>query len=430
MEKKYYRKLNKYKLHIYSLLLFLGFVILVSKLFHHVYLPRANAESESTLWKYQCVDTMKTSRDRARNWKETTDLHNSITKQVALIKELGANCIAIDTPYDSEFLPYLRSWVTAARSAQLSIWFRGNFSGWEGWFDYPHTLTSHELLTKTSSFIQNNSDLFEDGDIFTPAPEGENGGEFNQVEIDEYPAFRSFLTSEYTVSQSAFSKIGKKVEVNWLSMNGGLAKRMLDATTINSTGQTVTLDHYIKTAPEMSEYINYFYDTFGAKVVIGEFGAPIPDINGEMTESEQALFIDKLFLELYNQREKVTGVNYWVLYDSSTALINPDGTKRKAYETVKKYFKPLTISGSVTDEFNTPLADVTIQESTYNQKLITDKNGDFTLLIPHATTNLSFSKPEYIATNTSITTSSPSLSITLKKQSPTLWDKIRKIFIK
>ncbi len=403
--------------------------MMAGKVIHHTLPIHISADSDSLLWKYQCIDTMKTSRDRARNWQESKDLHNSITKQVTLIKSLGANCIAIDTPYDAEFKEYLTAWVSASRKEHLKIWFRGNFSGWEGWFDYPHTLTSEKLLRDTAIFIQANADLFEDGDIFTPAPEGENGGEFNQVEIDEYPAFRSFLSNEYIIAKHSFEKIGKKVEVNWLSMNGGLARRMLDQETINATGNLVTIDHYIKTAPEMSDYINYFYTKFGAKVVIGEFGAPIPDINGSMTEDEQAKFIDSLFFELYKHRDKVEGINYWVLYDSSTAIIHPDGSHLKAAAVVKKYFMPLRITGIIKDTSNEPLADAQVKETTYGQVTKTDSNGEFSFIIPRTDTTLSIQKPDYTTFTTPVpATLSTPLTLTLPKTNPTLWDNIKNIF--
>lgn len=429
MEEKHYRKLRRYKLHLYSGILGILFLIVIINLARHSFPREANADSESRFWKYQCIDTMKTSRDRARNWQYSTDLHHSVSKQVSLIKSMGANCIAIDTPYDAEFLPYMRSWVTEARKQDLHIWFRGNFSSWEAWFEYPKGMTSKELLPRTASFIEKNQDLFADGDIFTPAPEGENGGEFNQVEIDEHVAFRKFLIDEYTVAKTAFAKIGKNVEVNWLSMNGGLAKRMLDKQTISQIGDTVALDHYIKTAPEMSEFITYFADKFGAKLVIGEMGAPIPDINGSMTEDEQAAFIDSLYLELFKQRDKITGVNYWVLYDSSTALINPDGTARKAAAIVKKYYQPLVIKGIVKDTFNTPLTDVPIAEKTYGQRTTTDINGAFSITIPRSSTEIMINEKAYLPQTFMIKeNNTKNITVVLSKESPTLWDKIRAFF--
>lgn len=338
---------------------------------------------EKMLWQYQCIDTMKTSRDRARNWQEANDAHRDIALQVRAITSLGANCIAIDTPYDPEFLPYLKAWVKESRRQKLSIWFRGNFSSWEGWFNYKKGMSSDELFNKTTRFIVDNPDLFADGDIFTPAPEGENGGPFNQVEKDEHAAYRKFLLQEQQIAKDAFAKIGKKVEVNWMSMNGGLAKRMFDQPTIDGLGKVVTLDHYIRSAPEMGEFIEYFAKNYGAKTIIGEFGAPIPEINGPMTEDQQALFVDALFQQLYKHKDNVIGINYWVLYDSSTALYNPDFSERKAADVVRKYFIPNIVDGKVVDEKGRPIVGALMKVVGTDESTWTDQKGQFTFVTPN-----------------------------------------------
>lgn len=291
---------------------------------------RFAAANATQFWPYQCLDTMKTSRDKARAWKDDPKLDTYIKTEIGAIKQVGANCVAIGTPYNDEFLPYLTKWVTEARAQGLHIWFRGNFAEWEGWFNYRKGMTNDQLLTKTTTFVTSHPDLFQDGDIFTAAPEAENGGTYNQVEKDEYASYRQFLLDEQRVSADAFSKIGKKVEVNWASMNGGFARRLLDQPTIDGLGKVATLDHYIKTAPEMGDYIDYFDHTFGAKVIVGEFGAPIPEINGAMTQDQQAKFVEELMQQLYHHRSQVSGLNYWTSTDSSSAVFNLDGSFKPA----------------------------------------------------------------------------------------------------
>lgn len=361
-------------------------------------LPRLMSSTPLTgdrLWKYQCIDTMKTSRDKARMWAKHAKLDALISREMKAIKDMGANCVALDTPYDDEFLPYLKKWVGAARKEDLHIWYRGNFSSWEGWFNYPKGMTEQELFSRTTAFIKDNASLFEDHDIFTPAPEGENGGPFEQVEVDEHEKFRAFLIKEHVVAKAAFQDIGRDVEVNWMSMNGGLAKRMFDQPTIDALDKTVALDHYIKTAPEMGEFIRYFAEKYGAKVVLGEFGAPIPDINGEMSEREQAEFIESLFRELYREKNHVEGVNYWVLFDSSTELYNKNFTPRLAANIVKKYFKPNVIQGRITDDIDVPVAGILVRTKDNMNSTSTDKDGNFTLLIPGNEVTLQVVNKEY-----------------------------------
>lgn len=356
--------------------------------------PWPSGETHEKFWEYQCIDTMKTSRDKAREWREWSGLDTHINSQMKAIVAAGGNCVAIDTPYDNEFLPFMRKWVTAARKHNLHIWFRGNFSSWEGWFDYPKGMTTAEHLRKTTAFITTNRDLFMDGDIFTPSPEAENGGPFNQVEKDEYPVFRAYLISEYQEAQKAFRQIGRDVAVNWLSMNGGLARRMLDQQTIDALGGVVAIDHYIKTALEMGEYIRYFNNTFGAKVVIGEWGAPIPDINGSMTENQQADFIRQLLEEQRMNKDIIEGTSYWVLYDGSTALINQDGTARPVIEAVKDYFRPATLTGQVKDNAGNPLENVRVEvEGSATQ---TNSDGIYEILSPSSVVTIHVNHKDYI----------------------------------
>lgn len=358
-----------------AILFVFGIIVFIMVAISAVTPKKVLGQSTTTFWKYQCIDTMKISRDDARKWAEKPDLQDHIAWEMKTIKDLGANCVAIDTPYDSEFLPYLTQWVKAARTENLHVWFRGNFAGWETWFNYPKLADNQLFFTKLKSFISDNANLFADGDIFTGAPEAENGGPYDQVEKNEYDSYRKFLIDEYQIEHDAFAAINKNVQLNWQSMNGGLAKRMYDQNTIDKTEKTITIDHYINSADQMGEYINYFNKTYKAQVNIGEFGAPIPDINGEMTEDQQAEFVEKLFAQLYDNRELVNGVNYWDLYDGSTALMNPDQTPRKVAAIVKKYFTPAIIAGIVTDDFDEPIVNVQVSSADGKDKAITDKNG-------------------------------------------------------
>lgn len=384
--------------------------------------------SPQPLWQYQCIDTMKTSRDKARAWKEKTDLEAHIEKETQAIESIGANCVALDTPYDDEFLPYLKVWVKKAREHNLHVWFRGNFSAWEGWFGYPKGMTTAEHLEKTKRFIIGNPTLFADGDSFTPSPEAENGGPFNQVEPNEYGTFRKYLIDEYSTAKDAFAKINKTVATNWLSMNGGLAKRMLDKPTIEAIGGVVTIDHYIKTKEEMASYINYFQKNFGAKVVLGEFGAPIPDINGSMDETGQAAFVSSLLDTMFQQGATVPAVNYWVLYDSSTALVNANFVARPVVAELQKYFQPGVVRGKVTDRSGKPAATVVIATTDSVAKTTTSATGEYQLTLPEGNHTITFSKDSYKTVSKTIAVqkkTAQTVSLTLQPARPRRSEQIR-----
>ena len=124
----------------------------------------------------QSIDTMKYSRDTAREKLKDVKFDEVIDAQIKNIAATGATHVSLGTPYDEEFLPFLKRWVAAARKYGLKVWFRGNWSGWENWFDYPKFKDGKVHSEKTKKFILENSNLFEDGDVFTACPECENGG--------------------------------------------------------------------------------------------------------------------------------------------------------------------------------------------------------------------------------------------------------------
>ncbi len=330
---------------------------------------------------------MKVSRDRAKE-KMPQELQKAIiAESVNTISSLGANCIALGTPYNDEFLPYLTLWVSEARKNHLHVWFRGNWAEWEGWFGYPKNLTTTEHIKRTKEFIQKNPQLFEDGDIFTPAPEAENGGPFDPVDSHTKTLLmRQFLIAQHIESAKTFESIGKRVTTNWLSMSGGVAKATLNHETIYQLNNAVTLDHYVATPKEMAEYIAYFSDRYNAGVVLGEFGAPIPDLNGSMTEKEQAAFVDVLLKVLYEQGNVIKGVNYWTLSESSSALLSKEGDEKEVAAILKKYYLPSVVSGKGKDLTGKPIRNLSIPAADSSRNAILDAHGQFSFVIPAQST--------------------------------------------
>jgi hypothetical protein len=393
------------KKHLFFIFICITLLLISVKVLHLTPDPNYQVSAISSVqqfWPYECIDTMKTSRDNARNWANIPNLKDLISKEMEEIKKIGANCVAIDTPYDSEFLPFLTIWVNGARNNNLHIWFRGNLSGWEQWFNYDKLSDENNLLSEINTFINQNSDLFKDGDIFTYAPEAENGGPFNQVSPAEYPRYKAFLQNEYSTCLTSFLKLKKNVVCNWLSMNGGLAQRMFDQKTVNNIGKVVTIDHYIKTPEEMNQYINTLSSDFGAKIVIGEFGAPIPEINGSMTENEQARFVDSLMQQMYKNKDKMEGVNYWTLYSGSTAILNEDYSQRQVANIIANYYRPGVIYGKVQDSKGIPIIGAKLTTSDGYNTADSNSSGNFQILVPaNQTANITAEKNNYNSQNTS-----------------------------
>jgi len=288
-------------------------------------------------WQIESIDTMKYSRDLARQGLNNLSYTSEVDKQVALIAGTGANYIAIDTPYDGEFLPVLKLWVNAARENGLHVWFRGNWSGWEGWFNYP-SMTEAQHIAKTKQFILDNKDLFRNGDIFTACPECENGLKLNPGDPQQVISFRQFLISENTAEKEAFATIGENVSVSYISMNADVARAVMDQQTTKQLGGIVVIDHYVQTPQELAEGVAEIAQESGGKVMLGEFGVPIPDLQGTMTNEQQKDWIENA-LQLLSVNKDLIGVNYWVDEGGSTGLWNTDNTPKPAVSVIKDFYQ-------------------------------------------------------------------------------------------
>ena len=340
---------------IFILILFFSFVL--SYLYQ---IPKTVDLSfdAKNFWEIQSIDTMKYSRDLAREMRDSEDFENVIKEQINNIALSGANYVAIATPYDEEFILFLEKWIEAAREADLKVWFRGNFSGWEGWFGYS-PIGQEEHVLKTKNFILNHSDLFRDGDIFSSCPECENGSIGDPRDTGEFDNFRNFVIREYLETKKAFKLIDKKVDSNFLAMNGDVANLIMDKQTSKAFNNLVTIDHYVEDVDGLIIDLEKIIKQNDVEVFLGEIGVPIPDIHGSLSEEEQAEWLDNFLFSL-SRLDKIFGFNYWTSVGGSTALWNENGEARLAVKVLEKYFKPNYVYGAVKDELGRSLDDVEI----------------------------------------------------------------------
>ncbi len=152
--------------------------------------------------------------------------------------------------------------------------------------------------------------------------------------------YRQFLIDSTRVGKDAFAKIGKKVEVGYHSMNYDVAMAVMDKETTQAVGGIVAIDHYVSSSEKMIKDIEIIKAQSGGKIFLGEFGAPIPDLNGKMTEDQQAEWINQT-LTLLVGNKSVIGLNYWVGVGGSTQLWNEDGTPRNAVATLSSFYSML-----------------------------------------------------------------------------------------
>ncbi len=351
--------------------LFLLLLSLFSIFYFFFFVPLEAQGERALFWSFQSIDTMKYSRDLAREKLNDPSFDAVIAKQVKDIASTGATHVAIATPYDEEFYPMLQRWVRAARREHLNVWFRGNFSGWEGWFSY-NKITREEHMKKTEEFLNAHPDLFANGDVFTACPECENGGAGDPRLTGDVAGHRQFLIEEYALTKSFFSGRNKKVASNYDSMNKDVAELVMDKDTTRALDGIVTIDHYVASGEKLAEDIKSLSETTGGKIILGEYGAPIPDINGPMNEKEQAEWI-KNTGSLLVKANTLIGVNYWVNTGGSTQLWNEDGTKRLAVDAITSYYAPQQLKLSVKNELGRPIHNATIKGE--ERFVITSKNG-------------------------------------------------------
>ncbi len=384
---------------------------------------KVNSEQKkSTWWTFASIDTMKYSRDLSREKLNDPSFNTTINKQVTQIAATGATHVAIATPYDEEFYPILKRWTNAARRNKLKVWFRGNWSGWEGWFNYPK-ITRVEHIKKTQDFIKKHEDIFVDGDVFSACPECENGGPGDPRRTGDVAGHRKFLIDEYNVTKAAFREINKNVASNFDSMNGDVARVVMDRDTTKALDGIVTIDHYVATPDKLTSDIKRLSKSTGGKIVLGEFGAPIPGINGNLNEEDQALWIRETMASLI-QMPEVAGLNYWTNTGSTTALWHEDGEAKKAVSELTSFYKAPIIKIVIKDEAGFGVKEAVLRLD--GKKFSADGKGDFYLPYFENLNNVIVMAKGYFPKK-SLLIKSDQITIILSKENENLAYKVLKV---
>lgn len=348
---------------------------------------------ETPLFTIRSVDTMKRSRDAARESADDASFVASVDRIVSDIQSTGATHVAVGTPYDDEFLPVLSVWVAAARTHGLGVWFRGNLSGWEGWFGYPR-IGREEHISGIIRFVSEHPGLFSDGDIFSACPECENGGPGDPRATGDVDGFRRFHIDERAALDDAFRRIGADVRTDIISMNGDVARLVMDQDTTRSLGGTVTIDHYVASPEAFLADVSEIAARSGGRVVIGEFGAPIDGIHERFSEEDQARWIGDVLSGLAAS-DVVSGVNYWTSTQGSTAIWRLDGSETAAVSVLRSFFLPKYVSGTVQDVLDQPIREARVASG--GIETTTDDEGSFVIRMPRDGASLvSVSAPGHI----------------------------------
>lgn len=297
-------------------------------------------------WPIQSVSSMKETKDRVCGQRD----QDFIGKWVDKAKELGVNYVALETPYDNPSCgnseEYTQKWIEVIRSHGLSVWHRHMPLSFEGIYDVAKA--KGDYLAFIENYIKNHASFFQEGDIFTPIPEPQNGGisgitycAQNLCIFDNKEQFNEWLRKSIDVAANAFNQIGLsgKIKIGFFGFDGFVAwgsnnpdwQGILEDSTIAKMGN-ITIDHYPELIGQsMEQGLDELQARYpGIPIVIGEWGsAGTQNVEDQVKNSMRAA-----------KRPGIVGFNYWHLgMGGNEALINDDFSLRPQFDEVQKFFK-------------------------------------------------------------------------------------------
>ena len=258
--------------------------------------------------------------------------------------------------------------------------------------------------------------MFKHGVVFSPCPEGEAAAPGDPRHTGDIQGHRDFLIKEYQLTREAFRQADKDVRSNFHPMNGDVALAIMDQPTTQALGGLVVIDHYVLSPEKLAQDIKAIAAQSGGQVILGEFGAPIPDIHGSLSPIEQAAWVNQALTQLAPLPELV-GVNYWVNVGGSTQIWDISGAPRPAVSVLSSFFRPSQVRGLVTDQFSRPIAQA--QVSSEDKTVYTNSQGQFTLPYLFSSPQLTVSAAGFA--DQTLTSVSPSLQVTLTRAKSNLW---------
>jgi hypothetical protein len=308
-----------------------------------------NTGTSSLGWQIKSIDAMKDTKDAICGQRPQSWIERWVDKAV----ELGANYVAISTPYEDPSCgnarEYTKMWITAIRSRGLKVWHRQMPLAFEGIYSTSKSAAGKDISIITN-YIKNNPDMYAEGDIFTPIPEPQNGGisgvtycANGYCQFSNPSDFNSWLRQLMTESSNAMNTIGLgggKVKIGYFGFDGFVAwgannpdwQGILEDATVSQMGN-ITVDHYPEAiGSTMKTGLDELQARYpGVPVVIGEWGT----INNTNVEQEVK---DSMGAA---KRPGVIGFNYWQFGPGGAGeqLINDDFSNHIQFDEVQSFYK-------------------------------------------------------------------------------------------
>lgn len=294
--------------------------------------PAAAASATKPIWTLRSIDTMAWSKDQLQNQIPAT----SIDQLLRTDRGAGANTVAVEVPYDAAdtYSPpvtpgYEATWTSAAHALGLHVWFRSHWNNWQGDYGFPiETPTSDpgralgtaaavldgedttSYLALTYYWILDNADLFQNGDIFTPAAEPENAGIAPGCQAEcmfsSVAVYNQWLQDSMTVDRDAFASLHLQVQVGYWGTSGWIATNgYLSQATVQDMG-VLAVDDYFQSPAELVANLSQIEATYHVPLMVGEWG----DIWDGGDLSLMVPEVDAIMAAV-SQLPNVVGFNYW-----------------------------------------------------------------------------------------------------------------------
>jgi hypothetical protein len=235
--------------------------------------------------------------------------------------------------------------------------------------------------------------------------------------------FTKFIIDEHQATSALFNQFGLKVATNFASMNADVARLIMDKPTTAAMGGLVVIDHYVKSPDKLVTDVEEISGMSGGQVVLGEFGAPIPDLHGGMTEAGQAEWIETALSELSKQ-PNLAGLNYWVNIGGSTQLWTATGNARKAVDVVKSFYSPASFLITVRNEAGENLSGAKINYR--GRSFVTGDSGQVRIPVNSDTKLVNISLKDYRSYSLLMSDNQTTAEAVLIKAREGLWFKARK----
>lgn len=312
-------------------------------------------------WVIKSIDVMGKSKDTMR---AQVSIQN-IALICTAIKELGSTHVAISCPLDEytdypvpqPISGYLNSWVAAARTAGLKVFFRGMWINFEGIYDdqkktptstpsialgtYTNVINGNDTtsyLYKSWNWIKTHGSLIQAGDIigFCPEPESQGIGGATSDMFSSYTVMGQWLVDMKKVADHALTNtLGytqDQVVTGMTSINGGTVQANQISSIYWSQIGRCSIDHYVPYAT-YSKDLDTIHTNAGVDIYINEWGTTA-GYGGSLSDWMRYEEIVKMYA-LFNSKSWIKGVNYWQatsaidakenILDYQTFGINPSG---------------------------------------------------------------------------------------------------------